>query len=64
MKCAHVAFSVVPKSVLGMPRIETEFEFHMVFCFGIHLAPYAVFFFFHSDLPSNTLHDLLKVIVL
>ena len=27
-----------------MPRIETEFEFDMVFCFGICLAPYAVFF--------------------
>ena len=31
----------------------------MVFCFGIRLAPYAVFFFFfflfffHSDLPST-----------
>ena len=30
--------------MLGMPRIETEFEFEMVFCFGIRLAPYAVFF--------------------
>ena len=28
---------------MGMPRIETEFEFDMVFCFGIRLAPYAVF---------------------
>ena len=52
----------------GMPRIEIEFEFDMVFCFGIGLAPYAVcflllffllffffvfFFFFHSDLPST-----------
>ena len=42
---------------MGMPRIEIEFEFDMVFCFGIRLAPYAVFSF-------NTLHDLLKVIVL
>ena len=25
----------------GMPRIEMEFD--MVFCFGIRLAPYAVF---------------------
>ena len=24
----------------GMPRIQTEFEFDMVFCFGIRLAPY------------------------
>ena len=27
-----------------MPIIEIEFEFDMVFCFGIHLALYAVFF--------------------
>ena len=26
---------------MGSPRIETEFD--MVFCFGIRLAPYAVF---------------------
>ena len=26
-----------------MPRIEIEFEFDMVFCLGICLAPYAVF---------------------
>ena len=50
--------------VLGMPRIEIEFEFDMVFCFGIRLALYAVFFlvlfcflllffFCHSDLPST-----------
>ena len=40
------------ESVLGMPRIETEFEFAMVFCFGIHLALYAVWFLrfcFYSD---------------
>ena len=24
---------------MGMPRSEIEFEFDMVFCFGIHLAP-------------------------
>ena len=29
-----------------MPRIETEFEFDMGFCFGIRFASYAVFFFF------------------
>ena len=34
-----------------MPRIETEFDVDMVFCFGIRLAPYAVFF--QSDLPST-----------
>ena len=47
--------------MLGMPRIEIEFEFDMVFCFGIRLAPYTVFstrFYFQhiarpveSDLP-------------
>ena len=26
-----------------MPGIEIEFEFDMVFCFGILLAPYAIF---------------------
>ena len=30
--------------MLGMPSIEIEFEFDMVFCFGIRLAPYAIFF--------------------
>ena len=29
--------------MLGMSRIEIEFEFDMVFCSGIRLAPYAVF---------------------
>ena len=38
-------FPLCQESVLGMPRIEIEFEFDMVFCFGIRLAPYAVFFF-------------------
>ena len=28
---------------MGMPRIEIEFELGMVFCFGIRLAPHAVF---------------------
>ena len=27
-----------------MPRVDIEFEFDMVFCFGIHLAAYAVVF--------------------
>ena len=27
----------------GMPRIEIEFEFGVVFCFGVRLVPYAVF---------------------
>ena len=39
-------FPLCRESVLGRPRIEIEFEFDMVFCFGIRLAPYAVFFFF------------------
>ena len=29
--------------MLGMPRIEIEFEFDMVFCFGTRLALFAVF---------------------
>ena len=29
--------------MLGMPKIKIEFEFDMVFCFGIRLALYAVF---------------------
>ena len=33
------------ESVLGMPRIEIEFEFDVVFCFGIRLALYAFLFF-------------------
>ena len=33
--------------MLVMPRIEIEFEFDMVFCFGIRLALYAVVVFFH-----------------
>ena len=61
MKCANVAFFVVPRIGGGMPRNEIEFEFDMVFCFGIRLAPYA---FFPLGFTFNTLHDLLKVIVL
>ena len=45
-----------------MPRIEIEFEFDMVFCFGIRLAPSAGLF--PLGFTFNTLHDLLKVIVL
>ena len=29
--------------MLGMPSTEIEFEFGMVFCFGMRLAPYGVF---------------------
>ena len=39
-------FPLCRESVLVMPRIEIEFEFDMVFCFGIRLALYAVFFLF------------------
>ena len=35
-------FPLCRQSVLGMPRIEIDFEFHMVFCFGIRLTPNAV----------------------
>ena len=43
MKAQMLHFPVCRESVLGMPRIEIEFEFDMVFCFGIRLAPYTVF---------------------
>ena len=36
-------FPLCRESMLGMPRIQIEFEFDMVFRFGIRLAPYAVF---------------------
>ena len=63
------------KKVTGMPRIETEFEFGIVVCFFISLAPYAVFFFFfffsfrftlntlhvESDHPINTMFVCLSV---
>ena len=54
-------FPLCRESVLGMPRIEIECEFDIVFCFGIRLALYAVFFFFfffffsRSDLLSTHL---------
>ena len=51
-----------------MPRIKIEFEFDMVFCFGIRLAPYAVsstpIFLQHiprpveSDHPINIVHHI------
>ena len=63
MKCADVACSVVPRKGDGVPKIEIEFEFDMVFCFGIRLTPYAVFCCFFTRI-YNTLHNLLKVIVL
>ena len=37
-------FPLCRESVLGMPRLGIEFEFDMVFCFGIRLAPCAVFY--------------------
>ena len=36
-------FRLCQEKVTGMSRIEIEFEFDMVFCFGRHLSPYAVF---------------------
>ena len=39
-------FPLCRESVLGMPRIEIEFEFDIVFCFDIRLALYAVFVLF------------------
>ena len=36
-------FPLCRESVLGMTRTEIEFEFDMVFCVGIRLAPYVVF---------------------
>ena len=59
MKCADVACSVVPRKGDGVPRIEIEFEFDMVFCFGIRLIPYAVFcfvFFFFFFLLGFSTH--------
>ena len=52
-------FLLCRESVLGMPSIEIEFEFDMVFCFGIRLSPYAVFFplgfaFQHIALPVES----------
>ena len=44
MKCANVVFPLCRESVLGVPSIEIEFEFDIVLCFGIRLAPYVVFF--------------------
>ena len=38
--------------MLGMPRTEIEFEFDVNFCFGVRLAPYAVFFHSVSHVPS------------
>ena len=61
MKCTNDAFPLCREKVMGMPRIEIEFEFDMVFCFGIRLALYAVF---PLGFTFSTLHDLLKVIVL
>ena len=50
--------------MVGMPKIEIEFKFDMVFCFGIRLTSYAVFstriYLQHiarpveSDRPINT----------
>ena len=62
MKCANVAFPLCRESVMGMPRLEKEFEFDMVFRFGMCLAPYAVFFF--TRIYLQHIASLLKVIIL
>ena len=62
MRIIMLHFLLCWEKVTGMPRIEIEFEFDMVFCSGIGLAPYTVFFPFRFTF--NTLHNLLKVIVL
>ena len=59
MKFVNVAFSLCRESVVGMPRTEIEFEFDMVFCFDIRLAPYVfVVVVFSLGFTFNTLHDL------
>ena len=55
-------FLLCREKVTGMPRIEIEFEFDMAFCFWRSFG--TVCCFFHSGFTFNTLHDLLKVIVL
>ena len=52
-------FPLCREKVMGMPRIEIEFEFDMVVCIGIRLALYAVFF--PLGFTFNTLQDLLGV---
>ena len=51
--------------MLGMPRI--EFEFDMVFCFGIHLTPYVLFstriYLQHIARPVESDHPLNIVFV-
>ena len=47
--------------MLGMPRIEIEFEFDMIFCFDIRLAPYAVL---STRIYLQHITRLLKVLVL
>ena len=50
--------------MLGMPRIEIEFEFDMVFCFWHAFGIVCFFLFVSLGFTFNTLQDLLKVIVL
>ena len=59
-------FPLCLESVLWMPRIEIEFEFDMIFFFGIRLALYAAFFslgftFNQSDRPINIVFVRLSV---
>ena len=66
MKCVKCCiFRCAENRCSGCQELKYEFEFDMVFCFGIRLAPYAVFFFtriylqhiarlVESDRPINT----------
>ena len=65
-------FLLCQELALGMPRIEIEFEFDMVFCFGIRLGPFAVFSTriypqliarpVESDCPINIMLVLLSIL--
>ena len=55
-------FPLCRESVLGMPRIEIEFGFDMVVCFGICLAPYAVVFFFFFFLTRIYLQHIARTV--
>ena len=62
MKCANVAFSVMPRSVTGMPRIEKSLS--SIWASVLAYVWHRMLFFFSLGFTFNTLHDLLKVIIL
>ena len=45
MKAQMLHFPLCQESVTGMPRIEIELEFDMVYCFGTRLTPCTVYLF-------------------